>query len=48
MGYKVAKTVRIEPKIWNDAKEKARDEGYTMEGLIKNLLLNYLTDKKGR
>lgn len=41
----VNKSVRIPDSLWRQAKEKAREEGYTMEGLIRNLLTEYL--KKG-
>jgi hypothetical protein len=48
MSYKVVKSVKIEPKIWNDARDKAKEQGYTMAGLIKNLLLDYVLERGDR
>ena len=44
---KVAKSIRVEPKLWHEARVKALSEGMTIQDLIDRLLTEYLKKKGG-
>ena len=45
MGKIGTKSVRVDPELWERAKDKAKYEGMTMQGLITVLLRKYLKTK---
>lgn len=45
---KVAKAIRIDPDLWQQARAKALGQGMTMQDLITKLLTEYLKKKGGK